>query len=338
MSIKSKVESDDDDDVDTLGVNWDDVPNRGGVALDSCSVAVSTLSSMTANQCVRDLHQSINNTAIVNQDTNNIGLTTGQISSSRPGAYRMEGPNINFDHNDIGSFGLPLIDVHENNNNNDITSNNNNNNNNNNDMSSNNMNGGGDEEPLIEATPVRPIEATIVPLYEGVIVADLDEEEGNLESSTSTHSDASKNNDEISTSLHTTNVNGRNRTQVLEDMIMQAVVESDRSSSHNSHQLDLDDIKLYGREVEMMTLKTKLLELKKRMEEDGSKELVDTLPDLVLISGISGTGKSSLVMKGKFCVCRGMYTCVLVLILPLYQQLDLLTYFSYLPSYNIYRD
>ena len=297
---KSKVESDDDDDVDvdTLGVNRDDVPNRGGVALDSCSVAVSTLSSMTANQCVRDLHQSINNTAIIaNQNTNIIGLT-GQISS-RPGAYRMEGPNINFDHNDIGSFGLPLIDVHENNNNNDITS--------------NNMNGtGGDGEPLIEATPVRPIEATIVPLYEGVIVADLDEEEVNLESSNSTDSDASKHNDEISTSLHTTNVNGRNRTQVLEDMIMQAVVESDRSSSHNFHQLDLDDIKLYGREVEMMTLKTKLLELKKRMEEDGSKELVDTLPELVLISGISGTGKSSLVMKGKFRVCRGMRTCVLV--------------------------
>ena len=56
-------------------------------------------------------------------------------------------------------------------------------------------------------------------------------------------------------------------------------------------------MKLHGRENDMKLLRSKLLELK-----NGRRESVDdnmkSLPELVLISGISGSGKSSLVMKG----------------------------------------
>jgi len=56
-------------------------------------------------------------------------------------------------------------------------------------------------------------------------------------------------------------------------------------------------MKLHGRENDMKLLRSKLLELKKR-RKDNDNSSSTSLPELILISGMSGTGKSALVMKG----------------------------------------
>ena len=67
----------------------------------------------------------------------------------------------------------------------------------------------------------------------------------------------------------------------------------DRSTS--MAQLRLSDMKLHGREGDMKYLQKKLLELKKNKGVGSNNS---NLPELILISGISGSGKSALVMKG----------------------------------------
>ena len=56
--------------------------------------------------------------------------------------------------------------------------------------------------------------------------------------------------------------------------------------------LNVANMKLHGREDDMKVLESKLLDLK---NDDNSSS---KLPELVLISGVSGTGKSALVMRG----------------------------------------
>ena len=79
------------------------------------------------------------------------------------------------------------------------------------------------------------------------------------------------------------------RTQLLEDVMK--VAESDRSSSSPSQQLHLGNMKLHGREDDMNLLFEKLVELKRGNSSNA-------FPELIFISGVSGTGKSALVMKG----------------------------------------
>ena len=58
--------------------------------------------------------------------------------------------------------------------------------------------------------------------------------------------------------------------------------------------LNVANMKLHGREDDMKVLESKLLDLKNNDDNSSSKKL----PELVLISGVSGTGKSALVMRG----------------------------------------
>lgn len=83
---------------------------------------------------------------------------------------------------------------------------------------------------------------------------------------------------------------------------MQSVIDAAKSSrrasvdrSASMAQLRLSNMKLHGREDDMKYLRKKLLELKKNK---GVGKNSSNLPQLILISGISGSGKSALVMKG----------------------------------------
>lgn len=132
-------------------------------------------------------------------------------------------------------------------------------------------------------------------------------------------------NKEISTQNSTRSNTRTSSTRELEEMVLKASQQSNnkrksstkRKSICTLSQLRIGNMKLHGRENDMKLLQSKLLELKKNIisnkdvdldEEDEiarklaaneqSNNTNTVLPSLVLVSGISGTGKSSLVMKG----------------------------------------
>ena len=133
------------------------------------------------------------------------------------------------------------------------------------------------------------------------------------------------------TSVGTTPTN----TREISERVVKAAESNRRSKKVTSSlaQLRLANMKLHGREDDMKLLRGKLLELKKNSKWDkndnsannnstdkGTKDEIKSsalvredsrrrtsivnieqtgiLPELILISGISGTGKSALVMKG----------------------------------------
>jgi len=132
------------------------------------------------------------------------------------------------------------------------------------------------------------------------------------------------------TSVGTTPTN----TREISERVVKAAESNRRSKKVTSSlaQLRLANMKLHGREDDMKLLRGKLLELKKNSKWDkndnsannntdkGTKDKIKSsalvredsrrrtsivnieqtgiLPELILISGISGTGKSALVMKG----------------------------------------
>jgi len=280
---------------DTIFGHNDNSPNRGGVAPNSHSDDVSALSSITT--AYNSQSQANNNTAIqdaithAQQQTPGIGIDQAHIGLmgqiSRPGAYRMAGPNIQFNNpgidytnldaafSAIGYSRQPIPDSDSSLRPSD-------------EVTQSEVNDG-IQEDLPQATLVNPIEATMVPIYEGVVVP-----EDNYVSS----DDKSKNvgedrsDDEGSTNLNSSR-HTRNRTQVLEDMVMSAV-ENGSTRSLVNKRLNLANMKLHGREEDMDTLNTKLLELKRRKEEGD----LATKPELIMIKGSNGTGKSTLVLRG----------------------------------------
>ena len=135
---------------------------------------------------------------------------------------------------------------------------------------------------------------------------------------------------DMNSSVGTTPTN----TREISERVVKAAESNRRSKKVTSSlaQLRLANMKLHGREKDMKLLRGKLLELKKNSKWDkndnsannstdkGTKdeikgstlvredsrrrtsivniEQTGILPELILISGISGTGKSALVMKG----------------------------------------
>ena len=149
------------------------------------------------------------------------------------------------------------------------------------------------------------------------------------------------------------------RKEVLSERIVKAAQQSSSSSRTSSKlsssltQLKLSNMKLHGREEDMKSLRTKLVDLKKAKEVWNDENLVvdqfttrrmvrrtsalldneqsssKKLPELILISGISGTGKSALVVKGKFSYIVFVLLCCIV---PPFQL-----YISYsLPPHTTY--
>ena len=100
---------------------------------------------------------------------------------------------------------------------------------------------------------------------------------------------------------------GTTATEDLSDMVVKAAKQSsgtNKISSISLAQLHLSNMKLHGREEDIQLLKNKLLELKdtkpqsvKRLDSFCSVD-DENRNNMILIKGVSGVGKSSLVMKG----------------------------------------
>lgn len=107
------------------------------------------------------------------------------------------------------------------------------------------------------------------------------------------------------------------RRATSEDISNNVVEAAKKSSSANKvtaslAQLHLNGMKLHGREDDMKVLKSKLFDIKNDKKkkigvatssrriigEDMTLAHEGKLPEIVLVAGISGTGKSALVMKG----------------------------------------
>ena len=150
------------------------------------------------------------------------------------------------------------------------------------------------QEDIPEATPVNPIEATMVPIYEGVVVPEDNSHVSRDDKSLPNRNEGEDGrDDEGSTNNLNSSRHNRNRT-LLEDIYEEAVENGSNSPLANNKRLNLPNMKLHGREEDMDTLHTKLVELKRRKEEGDPV----TTPELIMIKGSSGTGKSTLVMRG----------------------------------------
>jgi hypothetical protein len=88
-------------------------------------------------------------------------------------------------------------------------------------------------------------------------------------------------------------------TRQLSDKVVKAAEDARRGSNlHRTTslaQLRLVNMRLHGREDDIKLLKSKLVELKNRSADTGGE---GKRPELILVSGVSGTGKSALVMRG----------------------------------------
>lgn len=132
----------------------------------------------------------------------------------------------------------------------------------------------------------------------------------------------------ISSSSTATSMSTRSSSKSLSDAVIKAAQNSRRVNKHASlTQLRITNMKLHGREDDMKLLRDKLRELKNSKVDDNNNtkrrlsmrrlssasretmgsscrsieshaSITGTLPEIILVSGVSGVGKSALVMKG----------------------------------------
>jgi len=109
-----------------------------------------------------------------------------------------------------------------------------------------------------------------------------------------------------------------NKNRELSERVIDAANSSRQINKMSSSlaKLRLSNMKLHGRESDMKVLKGKLMELKEGTldNKNNINREICPLPEMVLISGVSGTGKSSLVMSmcsslGSGVISRRIYNC-----------------------------
>ena len=86
-------------------------------------------------------------------------------------------------------------------------------------------------------------------------------------------------------------------TKVSQDSVIKVAAQSRGTNkvSASLAQLHIANMNLHGREDDLQLLKSKLIKLKNNCKNDTPNL---HLPELILVSGVSGVGKSALVMKG----------------------------------------
>eukprot|EP00984_Skeletonema_dohrnii_P001269 scaffold394_cov67-Skeletonema_dohrnii-CCMP3373.AAC.1 len=92
----------------------------------------------------------------------------------------------------------------------------------------------------------------------------------------------------------------RSSTQELADIVAAATENSRKMSrqSVNIAQLRTSNMKLHGRDDDIKLLRSKLRELAKAKDGDDEDAAKNHVGEMILVSGTSGTGKSTLIQKG----------------------------------------
>jgi len=273
---------------------------------------------------------------LTNDNNNSTSATANNNSSSRPGAYAINGPNFDTSDRDVGAQGGVLFvsgdsvlqHSNQNTNNQQQTADSNSR------LSSSDVAAASNNRTSLVDITVPSVEATIIP--DATVQNDSNKDRNIVYMATLVDGITANNSINNTTPLTQLKSETSLDHKELSERVVKAAQQSSSSLSRASNnrlssslysltRLKLSNMKLHGREEDMAVLRNKLIDMKKakevwndenlvademttrRIVQRSSSTLLDNeqqqnkkLPELILISGISGTGKSSLVMKGKF--------------------------------------
>ena len=297
---------------------------------------------------------------LTNDNNNSTSAMANNNSSSRPGAYAINGPNFDTSDRDVGAQGrvsfVPgdsvLQHSNQNTNNQQQTADSSR-------FSSSDVAAASNNRTSLVDIPIPSVEATIIP--DATVQNDSNKDRNKVYIATLVD-DNTANNSINNTTTPLTQLKSETSLdhKELSERVVKAAQQSSSSLSRASNnrlssslysltRLKLSNMKLHGREKDMTVLRSKLIDMKKNKEvwndenlivdemtkrrivQRDSSTLLDNeqqqnkkLPELILISGISGTGKSSLVMKGK-----------LLLVFNPFQLPYLISFFIFLIKHSI---